>query len=163
MMKFKYSSTKGFTIVEIMIVITIGGILAAVALPSYTAMVKNNCMTTKANMLVSYLTYTRSEASKRNASMSINASNAGVNTNEWGTGWSVVDASSNVVKVIELECVNTTVDETGNRTSFTYGSDGFIDFTGTFQICDDRSGETGREISISTTGRPSINSSFTCS
>ncbi len=162
-MKHKYSNSKGFTIIEIMIVITIGGILAAVALPSYDAMVKNNCMTTKANTLVSYLTYTRSEASKRNASMSISASNAGDNTNEWGTGWSVVDGSANVIKLIELQCPQTTVNETGNRTSFTYGSDGFIDFTGTFQICDDRTGETGREVSISTTGRPGIDSSFTCS
>ena len=54
-------------------------------------------------------------------------------------------------------------DTTANDTIFIYEPDGFIDSAGTFSICDDRTGETGRQISISITGRPSTNSEFTCS
>ena len=52
----------GFTIIELMLTIVIGAILLAVAIPSYTNMVLNNCLTTKANTLVSAMQLARSTA-----------------------------------------------------------------------------------------------------
>jgi len=79
----------GFTILEIMVVIAIAGVLMAVALPSYQAMVKNNCMTTGTNALVSSFQQARSEAVKRGTEVTISAGNPGDSGNEWGTGWSI--------------------------------------------------------------------------
>ena len=157
-----------------MIVITIAGILAAVAIPSYQTMVKNNCMTTEANTLVASLQLARSEAVRRRQPVRITAATPGVTTNEWGTGWTVwVDTnadgamqSGEVLRQVDLTCGTTTVDEPSNITTFTYRPTGFLDTTtagGSFQVCDDRTAETGRQITIAPTGRPSINSSFTCS
>jgi hypothetical protein len=109
-----------------------------------------------------------------------------VSSNEWGTGWTItinedrngnstldtgedydgdstLDAAASVRVVTINGCANTTINETGNVTSFTYGADGFIDASGTFEVCDNRSNETGRQLTISTVGRPSTNSSFSCS
>ena len=156
-----FRSQQGFTILELMTVVAIAGILMAVGVPSYNNMVKNNCLTTKANSLVSSLQFARSEAAKRNASVSIDASNSGDNTNEWGTGWTIKDNIGNTIRTVQLQCDLTTVDETSDSTSFTYGGDGFIVNGGTLDLCDDRTGETGRQITISVTGRPAV-ANLTC-
>ncbi len=160
--KLKVTQQFGFTLVEIMTVVIIGGILMAIALPNFDAMTKNNCMTVKNNRFVNSLQFARSEATKRNASVTLNASNAGDATNEWGTGWTIVDNTAAVIKLIELDCGTTTINETANVSSLTYDADGFIEATGTFEVCDDRTNETGKLITISFTGRPGTNGDYAC-
>ena len=152
---------QGFTLIELMIVITIAGILLAIGIPNYNIMTKNNCLINKANSFVSSLQFARSEAAKRNANVSLNASNAGDATNEWGTGWTIVDNAANTIRVVTQTCDLTTVNAVAGTTTLTYGGDGFIVNGATFQICDDRTGETGRQLTISTTGRPAV-SEFVC-
>ena len=168
----------GFTILELMVTIAIAGILMAVALPSYQTMVKNNCLTTSANSLVSSLQRARSEAIKRRSDVTMAATGG-----DWGAGWNVTldeDRNNNstlddgedyngngsldnsvTILTSNLSCGAAI---TGSATSVTYGSDGFLTSgsTETFDVCDDRTAETGRELSISITGRPNMNSEFTC-
>ncbi len=151
----------GFTIMELMIVIAIAGILAMLAVPNFGVMIKNNCLITKTNSMVSSLQFARSEAVKRNSSVSLSALNGGDASNEWGTGWNIVDDSTAAtIRVVQLQqCSTTTADETSTAPSVTaisYAGDGFLTDGGTIDICDDRTGETGRRITISATGRPGV-------
>ena len=171
------NSRNGFTIIELMIAVTIAGVLLAVAMPSYDNMVRNNCMTTTANSLVSSLQLARSEAITRHKNVTLTAGNLADAANEWGTGWTVwqdanadgtMDAGEEL-RVTSLTCQqpangenNMTVDETGDLTSFTYAATGFVDNSGDFQICHaKKEGERGREIKISKTGRASTDPNFT--
>ena len=160
----------GFTIIELLITVAIAGTLLAVALPSYRDQVANNCLTANVNELVVSLQLARSEATRRRQSVLVTATTPTA-TNEWGAGWTVwqdIDDDSAIddiekIKVVTTTCSATTIDETGNDSEFEYRPTGFIDDAGTFNVCDDRTGETGRQLSISVTGRPNINSGFTCS
>lgn len=147
----------GFTILELMVVIAVAGILAAFAVPNFGEMMKNNCLVTKTNSMISSLQFARSEAVKRNNSVSLNALNGGDATNEWGMGWNIVDDSTaTTIRVVQQECSATTANETSNVTMINYSGDGFIVNNGTIDLCDDRTGETGRRITISVTGRPGV-------
>lgn len=154
----------GFTLIELLIAIVIGAILAAVAVPSYRNFTLNNCQTNNGVTLVASLHLARSEAIKRRTRVGIRqSSTANPAGSNWGAGWTVwqdddddgvIDAGEPTLRVVELGCENTTITETGSEQVFAYAPDGMIDQTGTFDICDSRTGETGRKVSISVVGRP---------
>lgn len=97
--------------------------------------------------------------------------NGNLDTGEDYNGNGVLDDAA-PVRNVSLTCQNTTINEiapgaspnpadnTDNDTEFVYLPSGFIDYPGTFDVCDDRTGEIGRQITISLTGRPSTNSNY---
>lgn len=83
---------KGFTLIELMIAISIMAIILVVGVPSFQTSIQNNRVTTNANGLVSAIMIARSEAIKRGVDVQI-LSNSG-NAN-WTTGWTVIADDNN--------------------------------------------------------------------
>jgi type IV fimbrial biogenesis protein FimT len=182
-MKIKSLKTShGFTIIELLTTMAIAGVLIAIALPNYQAMVRNGCMTTSTNSLVASLQLARSEAIKNRTLITLEAGDITAN-NLWGTGWTVYSDDNNSnditageeIRIEELTCGSgnpaMTIDANDNAaadiSSFSYDASGFIsdEDNGRFPITIDvcfSSGDTGRQISINTLGRPSTNSEYTC-
>lgn len=77
----------GFTLVEVLIVMVIVGILAALAAPSFSQFIKSQRMKSMASDLNSSLTLARSEAIKRNESVTLSPTTSGA----WQDGWQIAD------------------------------------------------------------------------
>lgn len=155
----------GFTLIELMITLVIAAILLTVGVPSFTGFIKDNRLTAAANTFVASINRARSEAIKRGASVGVLSQNG----TSWENGWTIwVDADSDGVQdagelVLEAApAIEGTVTLTASaESSFVYDGTGVVDTGDTLQLCDDRTGETGREINIGATGRIST-SRLTC-
>ena len=167
----------GFTLLEILIALALIAILTALAIPSMRAFSQNDRLTTNINTMIGHLAYARSEAVKRHAQVSICISNdtVGCTGGNWEDGWIVyVDADANgtydaatvnedILRVNQaLDGNNTLAPTAAYTTQVTYDNRGFVTATGGFLLCDDRTGDFGKTITISNTGRVRFQDDSTC-
>jgi type IV fimbrial biogenesis protein FimT len=89
---------RGITLVETMVTVTIMAVLLTLAMPSYRSSIESNQRTTYANQLVEDLNLARSEAIKRNTTVTVCPSTDGSSCTggrSWSGGWLVfVDKDS---------------------------------------------------------------------
>ena len=87
-----FANDQGFTIIELMITITIAAILLMLGIPSFTTFIGNQKLIATASEFYSAVNLTRSEAIKRGARVDL-VPNNGVS---WNSGWTVfIDVNSN--------------------------------------------------------------------
>lgn len=78
------STMRGFTLIELMVVISIAAVMMGLALPSFTSFVAGQRVKTATSDFSLAAVFARSEAIKRNAEVGIVAAAGG-----WKDGWSV--------------------------------------------------------------------------
>lgn len=78
------SVSRGFTLIELMVVITVAAVLMAVAVPSFRDLIIGQRVKAAAFAFTSAAVFTRSEAIKRNAEVILVSATGG-----WQNGWSV--------------------------------------------------------------------------
>ena len=96
--------SRGFTLVELLVVVTISAILIAAAVPAFQWTIARNRIADATNLLLSNFEYARMEASRRGNTVSIcrtldpnaapacsAAASATVDGNDWASGWLVFE------------------------------------------------------------------------
>jgi len=178
---------RGLTLVELIIVLTIAGILAALAAPGMQRFVSSNRLTAQVNDLLADISLARSEAIKRNVSAGVCESTSGTactTSGNWSTGWLVyyvcpagdpsgcAEGNNVVVKVHEALTGDNTLSATRTDVStsasssvnaMTFGKSGAFSsqaFTYQFTVCDPGRNQS-RVIDVTVVGQTSI-SSGTC-
>jgi len=159
---------RGFTLVELLITLSIAAILATIAAPSFTAIIQNNRMSTQYNELLASLTLTRSEAIKRaqrvTMCQSSTGNSCGGSASNWHTGWVVfvdtnedntIDVGEEILRINSTLSGGNTLAFSTTRTRVAYASDGLAvgGSNGTFTLCDDRGDAYRRGLRVSNTGR----------
>jgi len=154
-------SASGFTLLELIVAISIAGILMAMAIPSFSDMIRNNRLTTYANELVGSLNIARSEAVKRGVTVSVRKTGTYWNT----SGWNVfvdndedgtLDAGEEVLKTYAPLPAPFTLIGGNNFVNFIrYKADGSSNTFGSFAVCANATPEpyTSRLIIIRQLGR----------
>lgn len=114
----------GFSLVELMVTVAVVAIVAALALPSLTSVINNNRLTSQANELVSGLQTARSEAVRRNASVTLCGSADGsacaTGTDEPWERWIILTGT----EVLRDATVKPPVQVNSGVASITFSSDG---------------------------------------
>jgi type IV fimbrial biogenesis protein FimT len=156
----------GFTLIELIVTLAVAAVILTIAVPSFSAVLQGNRVTTSTNDLVGALNLARSEAVMRASRVSICPSSNGTSCTQtnWRQGWivfidggtpGVVDGSDTVLQVsrgldsgVTLSTSTTAIQflSTG-RTSAT-DSDAFL-------LCTNQS-ELGREVRVARTGRVKV-------
>ena len=165
----------GFTLIEVLITVTLAGIIFAIAIPSYTLVKTNNTLASSINELSMGLLSARSEASKRNRSVSVCKSNNSTDTTPtcstiatdfWNNGWiAFVDldgdgdfeSGDTIVRVGNPLPNGYVIKGSANFVNkVTYIATGEVKQTGGFVLCKDNNTSHARALRLSLTGRIKI-------
>jgi type IV fimbrial biogenesis protein FimT len=152
----------GFTLIELLVTMTVGGILAAIAVPAFSNFVQNDRQVGQANSLVTSFNYARAEAIKQNIATGINVcpSANGTScsgTNDWQGGWIVTTDPTGAVlplQAVPALSTSTTLYPGGNgQTGVVFRSTGLVSAPVTIKICDSRGAAFARDVELNATGR----------
>lgn len=162
----------GFSLIELLITISLMAIALSIAMPSYRSFMANNRSATEVNRFLAAVNIARSEAVKRGTPVTLCARKLPrtlpetcSGATDWATGWllfsdtsgskGVFDASDALLYVWDKPEGSPTI--TGSASNIQYLSTGETQQTASFSYYfPDCRGEQRRSISLSLTGRASV-------
>jgi len=183
------SAVKGFTLIELMMTLSIAAILLTVAVPSYITFTKNSRLTAQTNKVIAAVSLARGEASKRGTRVVLcrsdevgqadpDCSGSSGTSKDWSNGWLVFavgtsrstplyDPGQNDVLIAQFEAEDNVVIKTvsANDKNLEFNPDGTTNESGStakFAVCDDRGVSKGKLVEVSPVGRPVSGDATTC-
>lgn len=141
---------QGFTLVELIITVTILGMFSAIAIPGFTIFVNNSRLQTTGNELASLLQYARSTAAQNNATY-ITCISSNIWTVKKGS------ACSSTVDLRSYEVpANVSINYTTDMLPMTFYSNGTTNAPGTeaaLIICKDSDASSGYKLTVKNSGQ----------
>lgn len=162
---------QGFTLIEVLLVVALIGIIAAIGLPAFSEISANNRLMTSANNFIGSFHRARSEALKRSTEITLLACKPDCGTTgtaSWENGWQIfIDTDGDDAYTAGTDELLNAVDDlppsmtasqngtTPINTIYTYNAQGrlIINQNNEIKLCDARTGETGRLITLTLMGR----------
>jgi type IV fimbrial biogenesis protein FimT len=173
-----FRNVTGFTVIELMTVVTIVGILMAIGVPSYRYVTNSNRLSAEVNGLLGDLQFARSEALKEGQTVSVcissNQISCATGSPSWDNGWIVfsdptggaaVDGKSTILRV-QKGFSSTDKFQNNNVIAVTFNREGFANNLGTANVTLTLHDKTSsknwtRCLSMTPTGAMKIDSNIT--
>ncbi len=118
----------GFTLVELVVTVAVLAIMMAMAVPSFTSLINSNRLTSQANELVASLQLARSEAVRRNRSVTLcrttNGTTCAGAAGKWDRWIAVMPVGAGAVEVLRDTSTKAPVQITAGVDSITFRADG---------------------------------------
>lgn len=164
-------TNRGFTLIELMVAITVAAVLASAAVPSFASLIARNKVTTQTNAILESLYLARSYAIVKQRNVHVCHLNAETNSScsedrnyksKWSHGWLVFadnngdrnfDDKDELLQIVEMpDSVNIVFNQRGRLRFF---PDGSARSSG-FYVCD-RNQQSFKHVYLLHTGRARIN------
>lgn len=157
---------QGFTLIEALVVVAIAGIVVSMAIPNFNTAIQNSRVKSESNGLLGAIAYTRTEAIRRGNNVHFSRRNGA----DWEGGFVAwIDANNNntwntgeEIRLWEPLHSSMSLSSGNGRTQFIFNASGMVDNDDELTLCDNRSGESGRELTLLISGL-AILSEVTCS
>lgn len=158
----RISSVQGFTLIELIVAISIAAILLAIAVPSYSGSQLNSQLRASANDLIGSINLARSEAIKRGTTVTLCASSNGESCGgAWREGWLVLREANalhpeaEILHSVDSIPAGFQLTESSDTDSLLFQSTGVDTTAATFTLCrsSPSAGSQERIISMDATGR----------
>ena len=159
----KMKIQRGFTVIELMIAVTLIAAMVVIAVPAFTSIVGTNESVSNSNTFLSALKLARSEATKRRLNVIVCASENQTNctaTNQWSDGWIVFqdtdgdgafDSGETIITTYDLPAGFSVTRAASGPDQILFSATGLATSTQTFRFC--RSGtSSGREFDVERSG-----------
>lgn len=178
------STPGGFTLIEMMVTLAVGGILLALAVPSFVRFIQDSRRSDVVNELVNSFQLARSEAVRRGQDVGVCASSNGTacasNNTDWSQGWIVFlnadsdtapDCCSGSDEILRayrqptsnIQVTSSSTNPGGTSGRFKARTFGKTSANGTVKVCDPRGSAEARSVVVSPSGTVRVGeSSITC-
>jgi len=143
----------GFTVIEMLITLSILAILLALSVPNFRNLISNSNMVSNTNAMIGAFNYARMEAIKRGST--VNVDQIGGDWTEGIVVWANTDAinamsSDEVLRIWSAFDDASTVSSA--QSTFSFNAVGGVNSSSVFEVCDNRTGEEGIQVSILISG-----------
>ncbi|WP_444918933.1 GspH/FimT family pseudopilin [Microbulbifer sp. JMSA003] len=167
-----FVNARGLTLIELLISVTLLGIVLAIGIPSFSSLIDSNRLTTTTNDWISTLQYARSEAVRSREQVNVTAI-----SDDIGNGFTVwLDSNGNSkfdsgeelrVLAVEFPDMGITAKEgdaavTKLNFSFNAVGEASIGDALTLSICDAREGNFGRQVELFVSGAFRLTKNIAC-
>jgi len=149
------SKCKGFSLIELIVTVAMGSILMSIGIPSLLYTVNNQRLTSAVNTLSSSLILAKTEAIRRNKTISVISVN-----NDWKTGWDIVlDNNSNGIidapqdEVLRrYESIHSNLSLNSDINFLSFSRMGISNSSAEFVICNANSLTESKMLNVSSSG-----------
>lgn len=149
---------RGFTLLELVVTITIGAVLVLTGVPSFLSFVQNNRATTDTNDLVTALNLARNTATQRGAIVSVCSSSNGATCTsdvDWSSGWIVLGPGNEILRSWPARSAAGVL--VGNAGTIQFQPRGSAAAASLFQVrVPSCTGNQGRDVRVNVAGRVAV-------
>ena len=117
-MKAPHRPARGFTLIELMVTVTIVGVMLGIGIPSFRDFIATQAVKSAATEMATAMLLARSEAIKRNSDVTV----APLSGTTWTTGWTVKVGTT--LLLTKEAPANVSISSTTATTSITFKSTG---------------------------------------